>query len=635
VRAIVGTAGHIDHGKSALVRALTGIDPDRLPEEKARGISIELGFAYLETASGDRVGFVDVPGHERFIRHMLAGAQGFDYVLVVVAADDGVMPQTEEHFEICHLLGLERGAFVITKSDLVSSQRIEDVEAEIALLADGTPFAGSPIFTVSATTGAGIERLRRHLLDTLPTLERSARTDAAFRLPVDRVFVLKGHGVVATGTAAGGSVAPGDEVVVTPRRVRARVREVQVHGRAAPRAWAGQRVAVNLSGIGIDDVSRGDTVVAMDAGLGTQRFDATVEVRPAARRPLRTHERVRLHLGTGERAARLVWLGGAQSVAPKETALAQIVIAGEPVVTAPGDRFVLRDETGQRTVGGGHVLLVDAPRHRSDDRDTPALLADLETSDAAGRAQAYLQLSAELGASLAELSRALSMPQLEIEPLVSDDDRFVRLGADDSTAIFVARSRYERYTNDLLARVEAHHRDVTSAPGLESERLRQSLEPRIDARVFRVLVDRLCLQGRLERRGAIVAVPGHAVHMTPTAERSAVELLAQLREAGSMPPALSELQERHGLAPAALQEVLGVLVERGQVVKVSTDLYFARDSVDQMGRKLRQFLEREGRITPAGFRDLIAASRKYTIPLLDYFDRSGLTVRIGDYRRLS
>ena len=635
MRAIVGTAGHIDHGKSALVRALTGIDPDRLPEEKARGISIELGFAYLETASGDRLGFVDVPGHERFVRHMLAGAQGFDYVLLVVAADDGVMPQTEEHFEICHLLGLTRGAFVITKSDLVSPARIEDVKAEIALLADGTPFADAPIFAVSAPTGAGVAELRAHLLGVLPNLERSAAADAPFRLPVDRAFVLKGHGVVVTGTAAGGTVATGDEVAVTPRGSRARVREVQVHGRAVPRAWAGQRVALNLAGIGLDAVARGDAVVAAEAAAGTQRFDARVEVRPAARRAVRSHERVRLHLGTSERAARLVWLGDVASVAPKQTALAQIVLTDTSVVTAPGDRFVLRDETGRRTVGGGSVLLVDAPRHRRSDADAPARLADLETADPGGRVQAYLELCNDLGSAIAELARAVGLSAVDVAALVSGDDRFVRLRAEDNAGIVVARSRYERYVAELLARVRAHHRTATSAPGLESERLRQTLAPRVDARWFRALVDRLCAEGALERRGALLAEPGHTVRMSPQAERSADAVLAQLREAGSMPPSLADLQERHRLGPAALQEVLGVLVERGQIVKVSSELYFAKDVVEVIGEQLRRFLEREGRITPAGFRDLIEASRKYTIPLLDYFDRSGLTVRSGDYRRLS
>lgn len=630
---IVGTAGHIDHGKSALVRALTGIDPDRLPEEKARGISIELGFAYMESPAGDRIGFVDVPGHERFIRHMLAGAQGFDYVLVVVAADDGVMPQTEEHFEICHLLGLERGAFVITKCDLASASRIDDVKAEIALLADDTSFAEAPVFAVSATTGEGISELRLHLLGVLPNLERRA-AEAPFRLPVDRAFVLKGHGVVVTGTAAGGTVSAGDEILIAPRGARARVREVQVHGCAVPRAWAGQRVALNLAGIGVDDVARGDTVVTGDGALGTDRFDARVEVRPAARRPMRSHERVRLHLGTSERAARLVWLGGVSSVAPKQAALAQIVLTDQPVVTVPGDRFVLRDETGRRTVGGGSVLLVDAPRHRRGDAETPERLADLETDDVAARVAAYLELCGDLGSGISELARGVGMAAIDVARVISSDERFVRLGAEDNAAIVIAHKRYERYTGELLARVGAHHAAATSASGIESERLRQTLKPRVDARLFRVLIDRLCAEARLERRGGLLAEPGHVVRMSVQAEHAAEALLAQLRDAGATPPSLAELQERHRLTPAALQEVLGVLVERGLVVKVSSELYFAKGAIEEMGEKLRRFLEREGRITPAAFRDLIEASRKYTIPLLDYFDRSGLTVRSGDYRRL-
>jgi len=634
VRAIVGTAGHIDHGKSALVRALTGIDPDRLPEEKTRGISIELGFAYLETPSGDRIGFVDVPGHERFVRHMLAGAQGFDYVVVVVAADDGVMPQTEEHFEICHLLGLERGAFVITKSDLVTPSRIDDVRAEVALLADGTPFAEAPVFSVSATTGAGIPELRAHLLDVLPGLERPAVTGAGFRLPVDRAFVLKGHGVVVTGTAAGGTISVGDEVVVAPRGSRARVREVQVHGHTVPRAWAGQRVALNLGGIGIGDVARGDTVATEDAAAGTGRFDARVEVRPAARRPLRSHDRVRLYLGTAERAARIVWLGDSSAIAPKQSALAQIVLLDLPIVTAPGDRFVLRDETGCRTVAGGCVLLADAPRHRPSDTHAPARLADLETVDAATRVGAYLELRGDLGSTIPDLARGVGLGTEDVAQVTSDDGRFVRLGAEDGSAVVVARRRYDRYVADLLAAVGAYHATMPSAAGIESERLRQTLVPCVDARLFRVLVDRLCAEGQLERRSGLLAEPDHTVRMNAQSEQIADMVLATLRQAGAMPPSLAELQQRNRLKPAQLQEVLGVLVERGQVVKVSSELFFARGAVEEMGEKLRRFLEREGRITPAGFRDLIEASRKYTIPLLDYFDRSGLTVRSGDYRRL-
>jgi selenocysteine-specific elongation factor len=564
---------------------------------------------------------------------MLAGAQGFDYVLVVVAADDGVMPQTEEHFEICHLLGLERGAFVITKCDLAAPSRIDDVKAEVALLADGTCFADAPVFAVSATTGEGIADLRMHLLGVLPNLERRA-VEAPFRLPVDRAFVLKGHGVVVTGTAAGGAVSVGDEVSIAPRGARARVREVQVHGCAVPRASAGERVALNLAGIGTDDVARGDTVVAGEGVSGTGRFDARVEIRPAARRPVRSHERVRLHLGTSERAARLVWLGEVSSVAPTQTALAQIVLNDAPVVTVPGDRFVLRDETGRRTVGGGCVLLVDAPRHRPLDVETPERLADLETDDVAARIAAYLELCRDLGSGILELARGVGLATPEVSRVISSDHRFVRLGAEENAAMVVSRRRYERYTGELLARVGAHHAMATSAPGIESERLRQTLTPRVDARLFRVLIDRLCAESLLERRGGFVAQPGHVVSMSAQAEDCAESLLKQLRAAGATPPSLAELQERHRLTPPALQEVLGVLVERGRVVKVSSELYFAKEAVEEMNDKLRRFLEREGRITPAGFRDLIAASRKYTIPLLDYFDRSGLTVRTGDYRRL-
>ena len=304
------------------------------------------------------------------------------------------------------------------------------------------------------------------------------------------------------------------------------------------------------------------------------------------------------------------------------------------MVTAPGERFVLRDETGQRTVGGGYVLLVDAQRHRRGDPDTSARLLDLDAADPGGRAEAYLELCSDLGAPVAELARGVGMPMGRIAELVAHDDRFLRVGPEDATAIWVARRRYDRYTSELLSRVRAHHRDVTSAPGLESELLRQSLIPRVDARVFRAIVDRLCVEGVLERRAAVLAEPGHAVRMSAQAERSADAVLAHLCDAGSMPPSLSELQERHRLAPTALQEVLGVLVDRGRVVKVSSELYFAKSSVEGVGETRRRFLEREGLITPAGFRDLIAASRKYTIPLLDYFDRSGLTGRSGDYRRL-
>ena len=633
MRAIIGTAGHIDHGKTALVRALTGIDTDRLPAEKERGISIELGFAHLTTPSGDRVGIVDVPGHERFIRQMLAGAQGFDFLLMVVAADDGVMPQTEEHFEICHLLGLRRGAFAITKTDLVSAARVEEVRDEIALLAEGTPLANAPAFAVSAVTNSGIDALREHLIEAALKAERHGFEGEPFRLPIDRVFVLKGHGVVVTGTAAGGAVAPGDEVMVAPRGPRARVREVQVHGRVAASATSGQRIALNLAAVDPASVARGDTVVHADAELATQRFDARIDVRPAAERPLRSQARVRVHLGTADEPARIVWLGGMDAVAPKQSALAQVVLSHAPLVALGGDRFVLRDETGQRTLGGGVVLLANASKHARADRAVVEELAGLESDDPATRMAAWLALCSELGAPLEDVARGARVAVGAARALAASEPSFVRVSGGEETPLVASKSRYESYVTRLLSMVAAYHTATPSAPGIELERLRQALDVACQAKVFRAVVDGLVAEGRLERRGGSIAVAGHRQSMSSEGERMAELVLETLRGSGAMPPTLAELQARHGSA-GDLQQLLGVLVGRGLVVKVSSDLYFRTEALAAIRAQLAAYLGAHERITAAEFRDLISASRKYSIPLLDFFDRSGLTIRIGDYRQL-
>ena len=634
MKAIVGTAGHIDHGKSALVRALTGIDPDRLPAEKERGISIELGFAYLETPGGDRVGIVDVPGHERFVRQMLAGAQGFDYVLVVVAADDGVMPQTEEHFEICHLLGLHAGAFVVTKCDLVRSERLAEVREEIALLAEDTPFAAVPVFETSAVTGDGISALREHLFDAVARIERRPVAGEPFRLPVDRVFVLKGHGVVVTGTAASGAVASGDDVVVAASGARARVREVQVHGRAVDRGWSGERIALNLAAIGQDGVARGDTIVHAGAVAAAPRFDAQVEVRPAARRPLRSQERVRIHLGTANLPARLVWLEDRDEVAPKASGYASLVLSHEPAIALSGDRFVLRDETDQRTLGGGVVLLAPARKRRRGDVVALAELERLASGDPVVRMSAYLRLHRDLGTTLGEVARGTRLPLDEVASYADDPARFARYGGDDARSLVASRDRYDAYLAALVARVREFHGASPSASGIELERLRQELDPTLEPKEFRGLVDSLIAEGRVERRGGALADVHHRPTMETAGEQLAHTVLDQLRMAGCMPPSTTELQERHGVPASKILQVLGVLVARSAVVKVSSDLYFASDAVTAIEARLRSHLEKEGTITAAGFRDLIAASRKYSIPLLDHFDRNGLTVRTGDFRRL-
>jgi selenocysteine-specific elongation factor len=632
VKAIIGTAGHIDHGKTALVKALTGADTDRLPQERARGISIELGFAYLELPGGDRAGIVDVPGHERFIRQMLAGAQGFDLVLFVVAADDGVMPQTEEHFEICHLLGVRAGLFVVTKCDLVDETRIDDVRSEIEILAAGTPFEGVPVIAVSAHSGAGIESLREAIVERLTGLERPAQ-GGDFRMPVDRAFVLKGHGVVVTGTAAAGSIAPGEEIEIAPHATRARVREVQVHGSAVERAWAGQRVAVNLAGVDRTGVTRGDLLVTPGTHADTDRFDAAVEIRPSARRPVSSHDGIRLHVGTADVRGRIVWLGGRQEVAVRERGHAQIVLR-EPTVVFPGDRFVLRDETASRTLGGGVVLVARARRHGRRDTDIVARLRALEGGDDAERLRAFAGIVDGLGPTPEEAARGTGIPPDRVLAVAAADDELALVPEASDPQLLVLRERWDGYLAGMLAELSAFHEKHPKLGGMELERLRARPGFDLDARLFRSVVDGLVADGRIDRRGSRVMLPGHEASLSGKDEQLAAAVLSALHAEPATPPSVKQLPEHLGVAAERVAGVLGVLAERGDIVRVTSDLAFTKGALDEIERKLRAQLGRDGEITAAGFRDLISASRKYSIPLLDYFDRCGVTIRSGDLRRL-
>ncbi len=632
MKAIIGTAGHIDHGKSALVRALTGIETDRLPEERERGISIELGFAYMELPDGDRAGIVDVPGHERFVRQMLAGAQGFDLMLMVIAADDGVMPQTEEHFEICHLLGVRRGFFVVTKCDLVDQARIDDVAAEIEILADGTAFADAPIYPVSAQTGDGVDALRDALVGVVGELERPD-SSGPFRMPIDRAFVLKGHGTIVTGTAAGGSVAPGDDVEIVPGNERARVREIQVHERAVERAFEGQRVALNLSGVERDDAARGRSVVAPGLEASTNRFDARVEIRPAAGKAVKSHTRVRVHLGTAEVDGRVIWIDGHSVVGPRERAYAQVTLA-EDVVAFARDRFVLRDETASRTLGGGTVLVSRAQRHRQRDGDPSATLSTIETGTIEERLVALAEMTGGLGVSPRALALGAGIETDETLEIARRLDGLLLFPDADEPSLLIARSRYDRLVTDLVAQTEEFHRTHPKAPGIELESLRQGGARVLDARLFRILIDEFVGTDLLVRSGSVVSVPGHEISMDASEEKLATDIMDAVSREPMKPPSLKELQDALGMAPKRLAELLGVLCDRGDLVKVSTDLVFRADVVKDAEARLRAYLAKTEQITAAEFRDLISASRKYSIPLLDYFDRSGVTVRTGDYRRL-
>jgi len=628
---IIGTAGHIDHGKTALVRALTGQETDRLKEEKERGISIDLGFAYLDAPGGERAGIVDVPGHERFIRNMLAGAHGIDVVLFAVAADDGVMPQTEEHLDILHLLGVRRGIFVITKCDLVDAARVAAVREEIEILSVDTTLEGAPIVPVSTLTGDGLDALRTEIGAHLATRPEPS-PPGYFRLPVDRAFVIHGHGVVVTGTAIAGTVREGDTVRILPGAETARVRSLEVHGVSVSRAEHGQRVAMNLAGVERGDLGRGHVVCDPRISRLAQRIDARVEIRPAAKKAVASHTRVRVHIGTAETIARVVVLGGARALAPRTTGWVQLVLA-EPVVAMRGDRFILRDETARRTLGGGEVVNPLADRHRAHD-DVGELLERLRDPDVASAAVAFLAVAPEFATDTATVAQALNVRPEDVAAALGAHAAVVPIPDRRTAEAYTTEAKWQRLEAEVCEAVARAHREQPLVPGVEMESLRTRIDADVPPKIFRWCVDRLVAMRRLVRDDSVVRAPDHRVALGADARELGTRVERLLAAGRFTPPDLRQLAEATGVASKRLVEVLGVLEGEGRVARVAPDLYYARQAADDARAVVESHCRAHGEITAAVFRDLIGASRKFAIAFLDWCDRTGVTVRVGDVRKL-
>jgi selenocysteine-specific elongation factor len=628
---VIGTAGHIDHGKTALVKALTNQDTDRLQEEKTRGISIDLGFAHLDLPDGTRAGVVDVPGHERFIRNMLAGAHGIDLVLFAVAADDGVMPQTEEHFDIVHLLGVPRAIFVITKSDLVPVSRILEVEDEIATLASGTAFQGSPVVHFSAVTGQGLDALRT-LIAAIVRTDVARRADGYFRLPVDRVFVLQGHGLIVTGTALSGEVRVGDRVRCLPGDQVFRVRSLQVHNEPFAAGQWGQRVALNLTGADKASIERGHVICHQALTMTSERFDAFIEVRPTAGVPVRNHQRVRVHLGTAERLARLIVLGDTETVAPKESAYCQIVLA-EPLLAMRGDHFIIRDETASRTLGGGIVIHPFARRHRKSDAGLKRRLDLLRTGSLADVIPLVLEESDTVATPLASLCQFANRPEAALAVDLQTMPG-VRAIVTEGEKLYTTETRWERLRGELVALLRAFHAAHPLLPGMEMEAVRDALPGAPATRIFRAIVERLAADGGIVKEGSALRLPTHAVRFRADERALADTIAAMLARTPLTPPDVKQLQAESGADRTRLSEVLHVMEKEKSIVRVAQDLYFLREAVDAATAILRRRLSSGSDVTPATVRDLLGTSRKYVIPLLEFLDREGVTIRVRDVRRL-
>ncbi len=627
---VVGTAGHIDHGKTALVKALTGVDTDRLKEEKKRGLSIDLGFASMDLGGGMSLSIVDVPGHERFIKNMLAGVSGVDVVVFVVAGDDGVMPQTREHLDIVHLLGIKKGVFVITKADLVGSERIKEVAGEINSLLKGTILEGSPVVVVSSVRGDGLDELK----DTLRTICCRIGDEPArgfFRLPVDRAFHVRGFGTVVTGTVTSGSIGKGEEVAIYPAGCLTRIRGMQSAHEDIDRAGRGQRVALNLAGISHEEVGRGDVVVCPElfefsgrrTFTGRCTSDCIIHLLPSMERPLRNNTLLKLHHLTSETLAR-IRLMDRKDAQPGESVYARIY-PHAPLLMLRGDRFILRDPSVNRTIGGGEVLLThpsEKPRQGTgraglripSGREPEEVLSGIIPQGSTGIRRSLLGFM-------------LNMRDDELMDYIKDGSTFTVMGG------YVVNLReLNGIKDDIIRRVRSHHEKNPGEVGMGEEMVLCGVVPSVDRGIVRCVLDRMIEEGRLKREGSLIALPDHR----PTLDEGTRMIRDSILNLFSGGMKAVRMDDIRGLpySEGDVKRVMEFLRRHGDVVKIKDGLFVSGRALERARGLLTDYLDRKGRIKASEFRDLLGCGRKLAIEILEYFDGTRLTIRQGDFRVL-
>ena len=636
-RIIVGTAGHIDHGKTALIRALTGVDADRLKEEKERGITIDLGFADL-TIGEIHFGFVDVPGHERFVRNMLAGAHGIDLVMLVVAADEGLMPQTREHFEICRLLEIRSGLVVINKVDLVEEDFLELVEAEVAEYVAGSFLEGAPVIRVSSRIGTGIEQLKQTLVRLAKGV--TPRDEAAVaRLPIDRAFTIKGFGSVVTGTLIAGSIRVGDELELLPSDGRsARVRNLQVHGQPTTLACAGERTAINLQGIDLAEIERGQVLAPAGRLRAVSLFDVRLRLLASAGRPLRTRSRVHLHLGTAESLARVVLLGQTE-LTPGQDCFAQLRLES-PLGGLPGDHFIIRGHSPIVTIGGGTIIDATPLKHRLRDH-APAITALelLDKADPVERIALLVEMAGAAGLAQAELAARSGAPDSLIDQAAESLVRSRRLVAVTSQPwLLVSRLAFDQLAKEVRSLLKSFHQRAPLEAGIGREEVRERVFSAVPTGVFRTVINHLVERQELVAEKDLLRLATHRIALSAE-EQAARDRLAQLfAESGLQPLSLEEAVLRagadSGIDQARAQRFAQMLINNGELVRVA-ELVFHRRALEGLREILQRHKESHGpKLDVAIFKELTGVTRKYAIPLLEYLDRQRVTRRNGDVREI-
>jgi selenocysteine-specific elongation factor len=627
---ILGTAGHIDHGKSSLVKALTGTDPDRLKEEKERGITLDLGFASLDLPGGNRLGIVDVPGHEGLIKNMLAGVGGMDIVMLVIAADEGIMPQTREHLAICDLLHVKQGLIVLTKMDMVDKDWLSLVQDEVREVVKGTFLEKAPLVAVSAKTGENLPLLVQQL-GKLAREVTPKSSNGILRLPIDRVFTMKGFGTVITGTLLSGSISTEQEVEILPKGAKTKVRGIQSHSQTAQRAVAGQRTAVNLQGIEKDQLSRGDTVVSAGFFKPTRTLDATLDLLEQAPRGLKTGARIRFYNTTQEAIGRITILGTNQ-VMPGQNAFVQIRLE-RPVIIQNGDRYILRFYSPMETLGGGMVLNPHTRRHKNTTmKESLENLRILEQGKTEDRLALLISGKGLTGMEEAEAIAAIAADKQEITAAIaSHGQKKVVLRVDNLSVHTSHLAALEKKTLDLISQF---HKANPLKAGLDKEELKSMLRMRINPKVLNVAIDGLVKKKHLETEGSKLKLPGFKAAGGKVNDEVKNRIVEAIIKGATQPPVREELPALFNISEKDAKDLLKLLADEGRTVRITDSLHLDKKVVETIKADLKKHLEEKKEITMAEFRDLARTSRKFAIPLMEYFDSQKLTQRVGDKRML-
>ncbi len=641
---IVGTAGHIDHGKTALVKALTGIDADRLKEEKQRGITIDIGFADL-SIDDYSFGFVDVPGHERFVKNMLAGAHGLDMVMLVIAADESIMPQTREHFDICKLLRVKSGLVALTKSDLVDEELLELATAEVQDFIAGSFLEDAPVIAVSSRTGQGIEELKQALVELAGRIESKA-TDAVPRLPVNRAFSVKGFGTVVTGTLIAGELKVGDEVEAIPEGVRARIRNIQVHGHDTGRAHAGQRTAINLQGVNVEQVPRGAALAPSGRLRPSSMIDARLDLLESAPRPLAQRARVRLHHGTAEVMARVVVLSppveaadgasgfSSAAVLPGESRLVQLRLE-EPIAALPGDRFIIRSYSPQVTIGGGVVIDALAEKHRIRDQKAYDRLRQLESSDLDKRISVFLEMAGPRAMTAGEMAARTGATDEQIASAARDlVARGEALEAAASPLTLLSAITFQELAGQVVDLLARHHRREPLSLGLSREEVRERLFGTARPEVFRAVVNRLDEQRKIAAERDALRLASHQIELSPEDAAAKQALEAGFKAAGLQAGTLEETAAASNVPVERARKLYTLLAAEGRILRIG-DFIFHAEAIEGLKSKVRERKAISSKMDVAAFKDITGGlTRKHAIPLLEYLDRERITRRSGNEREI-